>query len=250
MLKEERQQIILQILNENGKVVATELSRDLGVSEDTIRRDLDELAQKGTLQRVHGGGLPHSPAMAGYRQRMEQNPELKSKIASAVIKHLSAGQVIFLDGGTTNLFAARLIPPDFSGTLITNSPAIASTLCAIPAAEVICVGGKLDQEQQVVTGAVAENFIRSLRVDILLLGVCSIHPRAGITVPELEEASLKRLLIDKADRVIALVTADKLGTAAAFQVAPLNSLHLLITNQTSSIDLSPYSESGVEIELV
>lgn len=250
MLKEERQQSILKILKENGKVVATELSRDLGVSEDTIRRDLDELAQRGTLQRVHGGGLPHSPASAGYQQRMEQNPAIKNQIAAAVIKHLATGQVIFLDGGTTNLFAARLIPPEFTGILITNSPAIASTLCNLPAAEVICVGGKLDKDQQVVTGAAAEGFIRSLRVDILLLGVCSIHPRAGITVPELEEASFKRLLIERSDRVIALATADKLGTAAAFQVAPLNSLDLLITNRSPSVDPSPYLEAGIDIELI
>lgn len=250
MLKEERQQSILKILKENGKVVATELSRDLGVSEDTIRRDLDELAQKGTLQRVHGGGLPHSPASAGYQQRMEQNPAMKNQIAAAAIKHMPAGRVIFLDGGTTNLFAARLIPPEFSGTLITNSPAIASTLCNLPAAEVICVGGKLDTEQQVVTGAVAEGFIRSLRVDILLLGVCSIHPLAGITVPELEEASFKRALIERSDRVIALATADKLGTAAAFQVAGLNSLDLLITNRIESTDFTAYIESGIEIEMV
>lgn len=250
MLKQERQQRILRILNENGKVVATELSRVLDVSEDTIRRDLDELAQKGTLQRVHGGGLPHSPASAGYQQRLEQNPDLKNQIAAAAIKHLPSGHVLFFDGGTTNLFAARLIPPEFTGTLITNSPAIASTLCAIPGVDVICVGGKLDKEQQVVVGAAAESFIRSLRLDVLLLGVCSIHPQAGITVPELEEASLKRLLIERADRVIALVTADKLGTAAAFQVAGLKSLDLLITNWVESIDITPYIESGVEMELV
>ncbi len=250
MLKEERQQNILNILRQNGKVVATELSHELGVSEDTIRRDLDELAQKGSLQRVHGGGLPHSPASTDYRMRMEQNTAVKSAIAAAAVKHLTPGQVIFLDGGTTNLQAARLIPAEFVGTLVTNSPAIAAALCCLPQAEVICVGGRLDKTDQVVTGAVAEGFVRSLQLDVLLLGVCSLHPQAGITVPNLEEASLKRALIERANRVIALASADKLGTAAAFQVAPLDSLDVLITNRDDSVDMQPYRDNKIAIEWV
>src|SRR6478672_10923004 len=101
MLAAERRQHILSTLRHDGKVLATELSVALHVSEDTIRRDLRELAEAGLLQRVHGGALPSSPASASYAARQQQAPSAKAAIARAAVRLLRNGQVILLDGGTT-----------------------------------------------------------------------------------------------------------------------------------------------------
>src|SRR5258708_7845072 len=112
MLREERHQHILSTLKRDGKIVATDLSLALGVSEDTVRRDLRELGEAGLLQRVHGGALPRSPATASHIARQRQAPEAKLAIARAAVRLLRPGQVILLDGGTTTLRVAHEMPPD------------------------------------------------------------------------------------------------------------------------------------------
>src|SRR6185503_630711 len=128
MLTAERRQQILEALRRDGKVLATELSAALNVSEDTIRRDLRELAEAGLLQRVHGGALPRSPASASYIARQSQAPSAKAAIARAAVQLLRSGQVIVLDGGTTTLQIAQQLPIDLRATIITNSPPIAVAL--------------------------------------------------------------------------------------------------------------------------
>lgn len=251
MLKEERQTKILEMLKADGKVVANELSHLLRVSEDTIRRDLKELADRGQIHRVHGGGLPHSPAATSYKERLLQASPLKKRIAAAAVRHIQQGQVVFLDGGTTNLYVAQLLPPSLAATIITNSPVIASALSDHPGLEVILVGGKLDKAQQVVTGAIAESFLRTCHPDICLLGVCSLHPVAGITVPDLEESSFKKCLIGQSDLVIALASEEKLDTASAFLVGSITDLDILITNLPQTPDsLDSYKETGITLEVV
>ncbi len=251
MLKEERQSRILELLQINGKVVATELSQALSVSEDTIRRDLRDLSEQGRIHRVHGGGLPHSPAAVSYQDRLSQSGPSKRTIASAAVKHIQTGQVVFLDGGTTNLQVAQLLSPNLRATFITNSPTIATTLSDYPEIEVILIGGRLDKEQQVVIGAVAENLLRTFHFDVCFLGVCSIHPIAGITVPDLEEASFKRSLILQSDHIVALASSEKLDTSSPFFVCPLIDLDILITNRPADLTiLESYKELDLNLEIV
>src|SRR5579864_6662301 len=112
MLTAERRRSIMQTLQREGKVLASELSKDLHVSEDTIRRDLRELAATGKLQRVHGGALPRSPIAANFTERQQQAPEAKAAIAQAAIRFIRQDQVIIWDGGTTPLQVAQHLPPD------------------------------------------------------------------------------------------------------------------------------------------
>src|SRR5213080_2799046 len=143
MLTAERRRSIMQMLQRDGKVYASELSKDLRVSEDTIRRDLRELATAGMLQRVHGGALPRSPATASFTERQQQAPEAKAAIAQAAIRLIHQDQVIILDGGTTPLQVAQRLPHDLRATVITHSPPVASALAEHPEIEVIVIGGKL-----------------------------------------------------------------------------------------------------------
>ena len=141
MLKEERQHLILDLLHKNGKVLAGELSQQLNVSEDTIRRDLRELDEAGKMVRVHGGGLPRSPARTNFSERMKQWPEAKTAISRAALQHIHDGQVVILDGSTTTLYLAENLPATLRASIITNSPVIADTLVEHNGVEVILVGG-------------------------------------------------------------------------------------------------------------
>jgi DeoR/GlpR family transcriptional regulator of sugar metabolism len=250
VLTEERRQAILERLRADGKVVAAELSAALEVSPDTIRRDLQELAESGLLRRVHGGALPPTVAARPYAVRREQAPAAKAAIARATAGLLRDDQVIFLDGGTTTLEVARHLSPELRATVVTNSPPIAVALAEHPHVEVAMLGGMLEKQARVVVGAATVEALRTIRADVLVLGVCSLHPEVGITVLELEESFVKRAMIAQAAEVIAVAYAEKLGSAAPYVVAPISELTHIVTERTvSSDELDRYRALGIEIVL-
>src|SRR3954467_10985938 len=125
LLGEERREVILRRLNTEGKVRASELSDDLGVSLDTVRRDLAELAAAGALRRVHGGALPPaSPGPMGFKARLPDDVASKGAIAAAAVGLVRPGEVVALSGGTTILELARRLPDDFEATVVATSPDI------------------------------------------------------------------------------------------------------------------------------
>jgi len=251
MLKEERQSMILTMLRQDGKVVAGDLSQRLGVSEDTIRRDLRELADAGHMTRVHGGGLPSSPAGTSFKERLKQSPVAKAAIARATLKHIHNDQVIILDGGTTNLMVAEALPADLQTTIVTNSPLIAAELADHQGVNVIMIGGVLYKSSQVTTGASTVEAFQTIRADVCLLGVCSLHPEAGITLVDYEEVFVKRAMIEGASEVIALASAEKMGTASAFEVAPINVItHLITEKSIPEAEINAYRNAGIQVEQV
>ncbi len=248
MLTAERRQLILDILRREKKVLSSQLSATLKVSEDTIRRDLRELAESGLLQRVHGGALLASPAIASYTDRQKQAPKEKEAIARAAAKLVCPGQVIILDGGTTTLQVARHLPPDLQATVVTNSPTIAVALAEHPQIEVIMLGGKLYKKALVNVGAATVEALGMIHADLCMLGVCSLHPEVGISVPNLDEAHVKRAMIAAAAEVVGLATAQKLDTAAPYVVESIHALTYLVTAPTVSEEmLAAYKALGLTI---
>jgi DeoR/GlpR family transcriptional regulator of sugar metabolism len=250
MLTEERRQAILERLRSDGKVVAAELSSSLAVSPDTVRRDLQGLAEAGLLRRVHGGALPPAVGARPYAVRREQAPAAKAAIARATSRLLRDGQVVLLDAGTTTLEVARHLSPDLRATVITNSPPIAVELAEHPSVEVTMVGGVLEKDARALVGAATVEALRGIRADVLVLGICSLHPEVGITVNELEESYVKRAMIANAAEVVAVSSADKLGSAAPYVVGPLSELTHLVTDRSGAdAELAPYRALGLEIVL-
>ena len=248
MLTEERRQVILERLRRDGRVVAAEVSSSLAVSPDTVRRDLRELAEAGLLRRVHGGALPATVGARSYAARLEQAPDAKAAIARATCRLLRQGQVILLDSGTTTLEVARHFPPELEATVITNSPPIAVALAQHPGVEVIVLGGALVKEAQALAGAATIEALRSVRADVLVLGVCSLHPEIGITVLELEESYVKRAMIANSAEVVAVSSAEKLGSAGPYVIGPLEELTYLVTEEAASAEqLDDYRAAGVEV---
>lgn len=248
MLTAERRQFILELLQREKKVLSSDLSAVLKVSEDTIRRDLRELAELGLLQRVHGGALLTSPAIASYADRQKQAPKEKEAIARTAAKLVRPGQVVILDGGTTTLQVARHLPSDLHATIVTNSPPISIALADHPHIEVVMLGGQLYKKALVNVGAATVEALRMIRADLCLLGVCSLHPDIGISVTNLNEAHVKRAMIARAAEVVGLVTAAKLDTAASYVVESIQALTYLVTAPTVTDEmLIAYKSLGLTV---
>lgn len=248
MLTAERRQYILSVLQRDGKVVARQLSEELKLSEDTIRRDLRDLAADGLLLRVHGGALPSSPATANFAARQSQAPSAKNAIARAAAQLVRDGQVVLMDGGTTNIQVAQHLSPDLHTTIITNSPPLATTLIEHPHIEVILLGGRFFKHSAVTIGAATLEELHMVRADLYMLGVCSLHPDIGISTNNLEEAYLKRAMIACSAEVVALASPEKLNTAAPYIVGELRELSEIITEHSVSDELlEPYRALGVTV---
>jgi DeoR/GlpR family transcriptional regulator of sugar metabolism len=246
MLTAERRQVILTRLERDGKVVASELVDSLGVSEDTVRRDLRELAAGGLIQRVHGGALPPAPSAISFAQRLEVAPEAKAHLAEAALPLLEGANVLLLDGGTTALELARRLPPDRECTVLTNAPPVAAALAAHPRVEVVLIGGKLLKDSQTTVGAEALAALRHVRADACVLGICSLHPELGVMATDHDEAHVKRAMIEVSGEVIALATADKLHTASPWVVAPVSDVTHLVTDADAELT-EPFTRAGVSV---
>lgn len=228
MLTAQRKQLILGRLATHGQIVAGELALELGTSEDTIRRDLRELAQQGKLQRVHGGALPASAATGDLRVRQQVSPDEKQALGRFGAQLIKPGQVVMLDGGTTAIQVARQLPPDLRATVITHSPNVAVELAAHRHVEIIVLGGRLFRHSMVNVGAAVIEAAARFRADLFFLGVTGVHPEAGLSTGDAEEADVKRALHARAAETVVLASSEKLLSASAFVIAPMKALSLLV----------------------
>ncbi len=249
MLREERLQIILKMLETNQRVSSIELAEILNVSDDTIRRDLNELAEDGLLKKVHGGAIPKSPSPYKLKERIHIAHEEKIVLAKKVQSFFKDGQVILMDNGSTNMEVAKMMSPDLRATVFTTSIPIAQILCEHPNIELFLLGGKVFKDAQNTYGTEVIELLSKMRADVLLIGVCGIHHQVGVTMPDWGESVVKRKMVEVADKVIALVTADKLNTAENFVVCPYSRLDVVITGEGITEDaLADYRGIGPEIQ--
>jgi DeoR/GlpR family transcriptional regulator of sugar metabolism len=228
MLTQERKAHLLDRLQRDGRVIAKDVSRALGLSEDTIRRDLRELASEGLLQRVHGGALPASPAMADFARRQDVAVEGKAAVGKAAARMVRSGQVVFLDGGTTAVQLARHLPRELEATIVTHSPSIAVELVEHPRIMVELIGGRLFKHSIVTVGAAAIEAIGRVRADLYFMGVTGVHPEVGLTTGDAEEAAVKRALSRQAAETVVLASREKLGAASPYLVVPLAEVDVLV----------------------
>lgn len=229
MLKEERHQYILNRIDQNYRIYITSLSAELGVSDDTLRRDLTELDERGLLTKVHGGAIAKSGIPVEFTDRLNTRIPAKQEMAAKVIPLFQAGDIILIDGGTSNLEVARKIPSNMELTVYTNSFPIVNTLINQPKLELIFLGGKVFPSSQVTVGVSVFQALQTIRPDWLVLGISDVHPQQGLTDPDREEAMMKRLMIERARKRIILADSYKLNTAEAYTVASLGDIDYLVT---------------------
>ena len=251
-LPDERQQIILARLARSGRVLAVDLARDLGTSEDTVRRDLRELAAAGLCRRVYGGALPLSPALGTLAEREVGSPSSKAALgqATALLVQIlmRPGQVLFLDAGSTNHAVARALSPGLGLTVATNAPAIALTLLGKPGIEVLVIGGRLNARVGAAIGGRALRDAREIRADLAILGACAVNAQTGFATFDPDDAEFKRLVAEAASAVAVAVTTDKLGTPAPYAVIPISAvLHLVVEDDAQQEMVVPLMQCGVRI---
>lgn len=248
MLTSERKALIQAVLRRDGRLLAKAFSRELGVSEDTIRRDLRELAGEGLLQRVHGGALPASPAVVDFASRERAASPAKVGLGRAAARLIRPGQVVFLDGGTTNVQLARHLPPTLKATIITHSPSVAVALAGHSRLDVELIGGRLFKHSVVAVGSTAAEAISRIRADSCFLGATGLHPETGVTTGDVEEAAIKRLIARQSAETIVLATREKLGAASPYRVIPLAEVATLVTEAGVPEDvLGPFRSANLEI---
>lgn len=229
MLKEERQAYIIHQINLHNKVLSSDLSVQLNVSEDTIRRDLNELAENGQVIKVYGGALSKSFQFP-FQEGNVYAKEGKKEIALKALSLISSGMTILIGGGTTMIELARLIPNDLQCTFFTISPLVALELAEKDNIEVFLLGGKLSRNTNIVTGSQVINELSDLRVDLCLLGTNSLSIEEGITDSDWEVVQIKRAMIKCSKSLAIMSIAEKLNSNQKMRVAPLKEVSYLVTD--------------------
>jgi DeoR/GlpR family transcriptional regulator of sugar metabolism len=246
MLKEERLDFIINLLKSNPSVKLGQLSVDLDVSEDTIRRDIEGLAKSGLLTRVRGGAIPHSPNAHSFQERIHISENEKAIIARKALSLIKPGDTILLDGGTTTYALAGLLSMPL--TIITNNVPVAAMLAGRKNMEVIVAGGRILADSQVTAGAGAISLFEQSHVDIYFLGICSLHHEIGVTSMDYFESEMKRAMVNCSDRMVALTGFDKIGTSEAYKICPIDMLDSIVTEISPDNEMfEPYRQRNIQI---
>ncbi|WP_335966356.1 DeoR/GlpR family DNA-binding transcription regulator [Galbibacter sp. PAP.153] len=229
MQKKERQDIIVDEVRVNRNVSSNYLAEKLKVSEDTIRRDLNELDKKGLIMKVHGGAVSTIQKLYHYNEDVVFNKEGKNIIAIKAVSLIEDGMVVIISGGTTNLMLAKQLPKDLKATVYTYSLPIAMQLSEHPSVEVIFIGGKINKKSMVTVGIDVVQSLSEVVADICFIGVSSINIANGLTDEGYEVSLVKRAMIAASDKIVALATSNKLNVRQNYNVCSLNEINTLIT---------------------
>lgn len=247
MLKEERQQKILEILNAEQKVITSDLSERLSVSEDTIRRDLKELDNQGLIKRVYSGALRKGPPVVDFFSRQNIASDIKTKLAQKALRFIEDDQVLLIDGSTTNLHLVNQLPLSLKATIITNSPPISMALSNHKDVEVIMLGGILFKQSMINLGVQTVESLNTMVADLYIMGVYNIDAEMGISVPTLSECLVKRKMVEVSTEKIGLVTKDKLGTVSSQIICPSEELTYMVTEEIDSDIKNLYQDKNIVV---
>ncbi len=228
MLKEQRQDLILERITKDSRIYVTSLSSELGVSDDTIRRDIAELEQKGLLTKVHGGAIARSGISIEFTERLGTDTAMKRSLVDKLVPLLKDGDVLLIDGGTTNLELVKALPDDKHFVVVTNSIPIASELSARRNIETTLLGGKIIGPSQVTAGIMAYRALENVYPDWSIVGVSDIHPEKGLMTTMQEEALMKRSFIEQGGKRVVIATSNKLNTADHYRFGSLSEIDYLV----------------------
>jgi DeoR/GlpR family transcriptional regulator of sugar metabolism len=248
MLKKERQAYILHQVNLHNKVLSSSLCTEINVSEDTIRRDLQELAIDGKVVKVHGGALSQSFNEVHFPSHSVYSQNHKKRIAEKAIVLIQNGMIVLTSGGTTIVELAKSLPPNLKATFVSGSiPAITEYL-QHPNIDIIVVGDKISKNSKITTGNEAIAKIKQIQADICFIGTNAIDLKFGISDNDWEVVQLKRAMIESSKKVVCLSIAEKVNSVQPIRVCGLEDIDILITELEPENELlKPYSAAGLTI---
>ena len=246
----ERKQKILDLLEKNGSVSVTELSKYFDISEVTVRTYLTDLESKGLLSRIHGGAISsYKPYYSmNLNQRLNTNQAEKKKIAEAVAQMVDDKDTIMLNSGTTTLLVFRSLPTNYTLNIVTNSIAIALEAADIPNFNVCLVGGYINSKYQFSYGDDAVEQLKKYHADKLILSVDGIDTQSGFTTYYDREAAIDRTMIAQSKVCIVAADASKFGRTAFAKISTLDVADTIVTNDSLNEEIdNALTELGIHI---
>jgi len=253
LFAEERKKKILELLNENSKLLVPDLCEYFDVSPATIRNDLRELENAGLLKRTHGGAISNAKArfeLNSYQKEVKNLSEKKA-IARFAAELVEDGDTIAIDTGTTTLEFAKLLTDKKDITVVVNDLAIASYLEENSDANIFFVGGEVRRNFHCTVGPTAVKVLKGLSVDKAFMATNGITIKKGLTTPDLNQAEVKKAMIDIASEVTVLCDSSKVGNNGFAQVIPITGIHRLITDEKiDERDLKEFEALGIEVHVV
>jgi DeoR/GlpR family transcriptional regulator of sugar metabolism len=248
ILAAERQQQILDRLGRDGRVLAAALAESFSTSEDTIRRDLRDLAGRGLCRRVYGGALPVSPASSSIQVRASEAIDRKAALGRALAALVAPESFVFIDSGSTSLAAVKAFPEDLRLNVATHDPAIAAALSARTEVSVWLIGGRVSRAIGAALGGRTLVDVEALRPELALLGICALDPVAGIAAFDPEDAEIKRAILRNSGRVAVAVLNEKLETSAPFAVGLAESLDCVVLEADAPERIArAFAERGISV---
>jgi DeoR/GlpR family transcriptional regulator of sugar metabolism len=248
MLKRERQAYILHQVNLHNKVLSTDLSQHINVSDDTIRRDLQELAEAGKLIKVHGGALSPSFHDGIHTSKEVYSYTQKKIIAQKAASLVKDGMFVLTGGGTTIIELARALPASLRATFISGSiPAIYEYMNH-PNIDVIVIGDKISKNSKITVGLEAVSRIRQIKADICFMGVNALSLENGVSDNDWDVVQIKKAMVESSQRLVCLTIAEKLNSQQPLQVCDSSKIDTLITELLPDehlLDL--YKEAGIKV---
>ncbi|MEQ7802448.1 DeoR/GlpR family DNA-binding transcription regulator [Pedobacter sp. ASV1-7] len=247
MLKKERHDFIMRQINLHNRVLSSDLIDLLNVSEDTIRRDLQELSEKGQLSKVHGGALSKS-YQSSFNDSEVYAKEAKIIIGKKTIPLIKDGMVVLTGGGTSIIELVKRLPESLNATFFTISPFVAIELAKYPNVEVILIGGIFSKNSLATYGGHVINQLAEINADLCLIGTSAIHPQDGLTDTDWEINQLKKAMLNSCKKTGILCISEKLDTSLRLRVASLENIDYLITElDPQAPELIAYKGNNLKI---
>lgn len=246
----ERQARLLDQINRIGRILASDAAATFGVSEDSIRRDLRDLADAGLVQRFHGGAIRRIALAADFATRVDAAIERKRAIGEAAVALIPNDATLLIDSSTTALQFVKALPAGFRGRIITAGPDIAAAALDHPLIEVIMIGGRLNRKTRSSTGASALDGVQALKADICILGPCGIDEGLSLRADDFDEAIVKGAMVKASMKTIALLISERIGNNSPFNIAQMATVSAIVTeNSAEGSILARVREIGVNVIL-
>lgn len=247
LLKKERKDLILKEINVHTRISLAELVETLNVSEDTIRRDLNELSDEGEIIKIRGGAMSKAYHHASNLKETYAHSH-KVEIGQKALTLLKEGMLVLIGGGTTIREFVKLIPEDFSATFMTVNPLTAVELLDKPNIEIILIGGQVSRYSQMSVGGEVHHRLSEMKADLCILGTNALDAQGGLTDSDWETIQVKKAMMKAADKVAVLAIAEKLNSVMKMKVADLQDIDYLITElPANSPALTAYQNSKLQV---
>ncbi|CAG7626220.1 DeoR/GlpR family DNA-binding transcription regulator [Paenibacillus allorhizosphaerae] len=251
MLAPERYKRIMSEIEKNGHASIADLKQILGVSIDTVRRDLDSLEKAGKLSRVHGGAVMKEERVTNetFSRRKTANIEEKQELAAVAAQMIKENQAISMNAGTTNMELAKQLVAKFAKlTIVTNCLKVAEILASNKDFTIIILGGTLNNEEFALYGASVEEEICRYNLDAAFISVNAVSLEKGLTDFRQGQPSVIRAMIRSSKKAIAVVDSSKFETVSFMNVCDIHDIHAFVTNRTLDREiLRKYEQYGVTI---